>query len=90
MKPTKRPNPDKKTSLSSKLKEFWILHPNVLVIIVCAIFLVLAIFTLCIVGAYRGWDMHTLLVSPNAVLVYVLAGLVAIVYIFQRIIFKRW
>jgi hypothetical protein len=89
MKMQEHKNPNKK-SLSSKFREFWILHPNVLVIIVCTIFLVLAIAILCVVGAYRGWDVHTLLVSPNAILVYVLAGLVAIVYIFQRIIFKRW
>lgn len=79
-----------RTSLSSKLREFWILHPNIIVILICTIALVIAIVTLCIVGMCRGWSLHTFFTSPNAVLVYVLAGLVLIVYIFQRIIFKRW
>lgn len=83
-------NKNKKTSLSSKLREFWILHPTILIIAVCAIFLTIAILILCIVGLYRGWDVHTFFTSPNAILVYVLVGFIAIIYIFQRIIFKRW
>lgn len=80
----------KRTSLSSKLREFWILHPNILIITVCAIFLAVAIVILCIVGTCKHWNMRMLLTSPNAILVYVLAGFMAIIYIFQRIIFKRW
>lgn len=80
----------KKTSLSSKLREFWILHPNILIMLVCAVFLTIAITVLCIVGTCNHWNLRTLLTSPNAVLVYVLAGFTAIIYIFQRIIFKRW
>lgn len=80
----------KKTSLSSKLREFWILHPNILIITVCAIFLAIAILILCIVGTCNHWGLRKLLTSPNAILIYVLAGFIAIIYIFQRIIFKRW
>lgn len=87
MAPNKSP---KKKSLSSKLKEFWILHPNIIVIAVCAVFLAIAIVILCVVGACREWDLHTLLTSPNALLVYALAVFIVFVYIFQRLIFKRW
>lgn len=90
MAPNNLKKPQKKTSLSSKLREFWILHPSILIITVCAMFLAIAIIILCIVGAYKHWDVRTFFTSPNAVLVYVLAGFTAIIYIFQRIIFKRW
>lgn len=83
-------SPKKKTSLSSKLREFWILHPTILITLVCGIFLAIAVAILCVVGVYQHWDVYTALTSPNAILVYVLAGFIAVVYIFQRIIFKRW
>lgn len=83
-------NKNKKTSLYSKLREFWILHPTILIIAVCAVFLAIAILILCIVGAYKHWNLLVIFTSPNAILIYVLAGFIAIVYIFQRIIFKRW
>lgn len=85
------PNPKKKkTSLSSKLKAFWILHPNVLIILICAIFIALAITILCIVGVCNHWNMRALFTSPKAILIYVVVGFVAIIYVFQRMIFKRW
>ena len=90
MAPNNQNKKRKKTSLSSKLREFWILHPTILIIAVCAVFLVIAITILCVVGIYQHWDVHTFFTSPTAILVYVLAGFIAIIYIFQRLIFKRW
>ena len=80
----------KRTSLSSKLREFWILHPNIIILAICAVFLTIAIAILCIVGTVQHWNLKSLLTSPNAILIYVLAGFIAVVYIFQRIVFKRW
>ena len=79
-----------KTSLSSKLKEFWILHPNILILAVCAIFLTVAIIILCVVGTYKHWNLYAIFTSSEAILIYVIAGFLAILYVFQRIIFKRW
>lgn len=83
-------DPNKRTPLSSKIREFWILHPNVLIIIVCAVFFVLAVAILCVVGICQNWDFHGILMSPTAILVYVLVGFAVVVYICQRFIFKRW
>lgn len=79
-----------KKSLSSKLREFWILHPSILIVLVCTVFLAIALVILCVVGVYQHWDLYTTLTSPNAILIYVLIGFIAVIYIFQRIIFKRW
>lgn len=81
---------EQKTSLSSKLKEFWILHPNILILAVCAVFLTVAIVILCIVGTYKHWNLYAIFTSSEAILIYVIASFLAILYVFQRIIFKRW
>jgi hypothetical protein len=84
------PKPPKKTSLSSKLREFWILHPSALVAIVCAVFLAIAIVILCIVGTHQHWNLRVFFTSPSAILIYVVAGFIVIIYVFQKLIFKRW
>lgn len=89
MKPNRQTNP-KKPPLSSKLRDFWILHPDVLIVIVCAVFIVIAIAILYIVGTYRHWEISVMLTSPRAILVYVIAGFIAVLFVFQRIIFRRW
>lgn len=80
----------RKNSLSSKLREFWILHPSILIIAVLSAFLAIAITILCIVGTYQHWNLRAFFTSSSAILIYVIVGFVAIVYVFQRIIFKRW
>lgn len=89
MKQNKQSKLDKRR-LYSKLKEFWILHPCVLTILTLGVFAALAIALLCIVSIIQQWDLHAAFTSPVAVFVYVIVGLIAFVYIFQRMIFKRW
>ena len=79
-----------RTSLSSKLREFWILHPNILILAVCVVFGAIAVGILCAVSLHNHWNLKAIFASPTAILIYVLVGFATVVYVFQRFIFKRW
>ena len=76
--------------LFSKLREVWILHPSIIVGIICGVFFVLALVLFLIVCKYRGWDLAVVLTSPKAILLYVIGAVAVVIVLFRNVLFKRW
>lgn len=83
-------NKPTRMSLSSKWKTFRILHPNGVLGIICAVFAIIALTLITVVGTIAGWDIGKSLRSPTALLVYTVLFIIAVVVVFKQILFKRW
>ena len=88
MKTPKLPRENRR--LYSKLREFWILHPGLLVGIACAFFFAIALALFFIVCDLKEWDVGVVLTSPKAILIYAIGLVVGVILLCRNVIFKRW